>query len=331
MLKQFVRIAITIATLGFGSAKAQDIVFALPSPSLTFATVFVAEDMGLFKKEGLAVDIRNLGGVGSINAVLAGSAHFTMGTATTFLRAASQGQRLLAIANLIDKPLVEMVLGNGPARRLGIARDMSIAERAVRLKGLTIGVHGVGSVIHAWARYVIATGGLNIEQDVRIAPMDPPSMLPALESGLIDGYATSIPYTTQAVFKGSAIMLASSLTDAPDLYPFAYGLLYARPQTCEKDTAVCKKMVRAFISASRLMEERPEEVFEKVLKKRFAAMDPGLLKQAWEQVRKAHAKDFRVTPQQLTNAQKISTIAQLLKEKEALLDFEGLYTDQFLK
>ena len=28
--------------------------------------------------------------------------------------------------------------------------------------------------------------------------------------------------------KGSAVMLASAITDAPDLIPFAYGLVYAQ-------------------------------------------------------------------------------------------------------
>ena len=71
---------------------------------------------------------------------------------------------------------------------------MPIAERAKRLKGLTIGIQGVGSIVHAWERYVVAKGGLDVENDVRIAPMDPPAMLPALENKAIDGYTTSMPF-----------------------------------------------------------------------------------------------------------------------------------------
>ena len=87
-----------------------DILMALPAATLTFSAPFLAEDAGFYKKEGLKVSHRTVVGVGAVNAVIAGSADFTMGTGPVFLRAAAQGQRLFAIANLIDKPLVELVL-----------------------------------------------------------------------------------------------------------------------------------------------------------------------------------------------------------------------------
>ena len=105
-----------------GTAKSQDIdvILALPAQTLTFTTAFVAEDMGFFKKEGLNVSIRNLVGVAAPNAVIAGSAHFTVGTGPVYLRAASQGQRFYAIANMIDRMMVEMVLRKDVAERVGI-------------------------------------------------------------------------------------------------------------------------------------------------------------------------------------------------------------------
>lgn len=315
------------------AAKSQeiDVIMALPAQTLTFTTAFVAEDMGFYKKEGLNVSTRNLVGVASPNAVLAGSAHFTLGTGPVFLRAASQGQRFYAVANMIDRPMVELVLRKDVAEKVGITESMPIPERAKRLKGLTIGIQGVGSIVHAWERYVVAKGGLDIENDVRIAPMDPPAMLPALENKAIDGYATSMPFTTQAVLKGSAIMLASSVTDAPDLLPFAYGLIYTIPKTCEDNREMCARMARAYAAAAKMVQEQPDKVFEEVLKKRFAKMDPALLKAAWDRTQQAHAKDIRVTIPQLENSQKINIEAKLLDPKDALKSFDGLYTDQFIK
>jgi NitT/TauT family transport system substrate-binding protein len=314
-----------------GKSQEIDVIMALPAQTLTFTTAFVAEDMGFYKKEGLNVTTRNLVGVAAPNAVLAGSAHFTMGTGPVYLRAASQGQRFFAVANMIERPMVEMVLRKDVAEKVGITESMSIPERAKRLKGLTIGVQGVGSIVHAWERYVVAKGGLDVENDVRIAPMDPPAMLPALENKSIDGYATSMPFTTQAVLKGTAIMLASSVTDAPDLVPFAYGLIYTIPETCQKNREMCARIARAYAAAGKMVQEQPDKVFEEVLRKRFAKMDPELLKAAWERTQKAHAKDFRVTVAQLNNSQKINLEAKLLDPKDALKSFDGLYTDEFLK
>ena len=314
-----------------GKSQETEVVFAIPALTLTFTAHFVAEDGGFFKKEGLKVSTRNLVGVASPNAVLAGSAEFTMGTGPVFLRAASQGQKFLAIANLVDRPLVELVLRKDVAEAAGITDKTSPADRAKAMKGKTIAIQGVGSIVHAWQRYVTNRGGLDIEKDVRIAPMDPPAMFPALENKAVDGYATSMPFTTQAVLKGSAIMLASATFDAPELVPFAYGLVYTKPEVCKEKRDLCARMARAYIGAAKMIQEKPDEVFETILKKRFEKMDPQLLAAAWKVAQQAHAKDIRVTVAQLENSQKMSLDAQLLEPKDALKSYDGLFTDEFVK
>ncbi|MBO0764244.1 MAG: ABC transporter substrate-binding protein [Hyphomicrobiaceae bacterium] len=306
-------------------------VFAIPAQTLTFSAHFVAHDAGFFKKEGLKVTDRYLVGVASPNAVLAGSADFTMGTGPVFLRAAAQGQKFKAIANLVDKPLVELVLRKDVADAAGITAATPVADRAKAMMGRTIAIDGVGSIVHAWQRYVTNRGGLDVEKDVRIAPMSPPSMLAALTSKAVDGYTTSMPYTTEAIVKGQAIMLASSTFDAPELLPFAYALVYSRPDFCKEKRDLCARVARAYIGAAKMIQEKPDEVYEKVLKQRFAKMDPELLAAAWKVARTAHAKDIRVTVPQLENSQKVSLEAKLLDPKDALKSYDDLFTNEFLR
>src|SRR5258708_18163146 len=158
-------------TPGKAQDKAQDIevVLALPAATLTFSAPFIAQDAGFFKKEGLRVSVRNIVGVGSVNAVIAGSADFTMGTGPVFLRAAAQGQRMLAIVNLVDRPLVELVLRKDVADAAGIAGTMPLAERAQAIKSPTIAIQGVGSIVPARQRLVASPGGLGLGKDAPIA------------------------------------------------------------------------------------------------------------------------------------------------------------------
>ena len=65
-----------------------DILMTLPAATLTFSAPFIAEDAGFYRKESLKVSHRTIAGVGAVNAVIAGSADFTMGTGPVFLRAA---------------------------------------------------------------------------------------------------------------------------------------------------------------------------------------------------------------------------------------------------
>jgi NitT/TauT family transport system substrate-binding protein len=333
MFKLRTAAAVALAVgLGPTSIHAQelDVLIALPAATLTFASAFIAEDAGFYKKEGLKVSHRTIVGVGSPNAVIAGAADFTIGTGPVFLRAAASGQRMLAIANLVDRPLVEFVLRKDVADAAGINDKMPLADRAKALKGKTIGIQGVGSIVHAWERLVVSRGGLDIEKDVRIAPMDPPGMLAGLQTKQLDGFATSLPFTTDAIVKGAAVMLASGAVDAPDLLPFAYGLIYARPDKCAKEREKCVRIVRALAAANRMILDTPDQALE-ILKKRFNTMDQQVLAAAWQTVSKAHAKDLHVTVPGLDHSQKVSIEAKLLEAKNELKSFDGLYTDEFVR
>src|SRR6516225_4571864 len=114
-----------------GNSREIEIIMALPAQTLTFSTAFIAEGAGFYKNEGLKVSHRFLVGVTSPNSVIAGTADFTIGTGPVFLRAAAQGQRMLAIANLLDKPPVEMVLRKDAAEAAKITPGMPLAERAM--------------------------------------------------------------------------------------------------------------------------------------------------------------------------------------------------------
>jgi NitT/TauT family transport system substrate-binding protein len=327
-----IAVAMTAAPLAArADDKPIDVIFALPSPTLTFSAPFLAEDAGLYKKEGLNVSHRMLVGVEAVNAVIAGSADFTDSTGPVFLRANAKGQPLIAIANLIDRPLVEMVLRTDVYDALHVTDSMSLKERGALLKGKTIAIQGVGSIIHAWERFVAARGGLDPENDVRIAPMDPPAMMGALQTKAVDGFATSLPYTTEAVMRGTAKMFASAPEGiASDMIPFPYGIIMARPQTCKDNPEKCRRMVHALAAANKMIHDQPDQALE-ILSKRFKQMDPKVLKAAWKTVAAAHATDLRVTQKILETGDQMNTEAKLLKPEDRVKSYDGLFTDQYLK
>ena len=304
------------------------VTFAVPGQTLSTSIVYVAQDMGTFEREGLDVAIRTVAGVASANAVLAGSADFTIGAGPAFLRAAAQGQRFVAIANVVDRPLVELVVGRTAAGRLGIRPDMPETERSRRLKGAVIAISGVGSIVHAWERYVVVRAGLDPDRDVRIVPMDPSAMLAAMSGGSIDGFATSPPVTTEALVSGAAVAVASAVGET-DLLPFPYGLIYTTPDTCVRHRDTCARLARAFAAAAGLVRDAPARVYDRVIQPRFNRVATPVLTAAWETVRQAHAGDVRVTPALLDNARRLSETALFMSPK-AVGDSDKLYTNEFL-
>jgi NitT/TauT family transport system substrate-binding protein len=337
MLKTVTRAMLATALCAFAfapdGAKAADIemIMALPSPTLTFSAPFIAQDAGFYKKEGLKVEDRNLTGVASTNAVIAGSADFTVGTGATMLRAVANGQKLLAIGTLVDRPLVELVIRKDIADAAGITDKTPVNERLKLLKGKTVAVQGIGSIIHAMQRLAARRVGLDPDNDMRVAPMEPSAMLPALKAKKIDAFATSLPYTTQAVVSGDAVMLASGPNaDLPEYVPFDYVVLYTRPEVCEKEPVKCEKMARALKGATDFIVKKPDEAL-KLLKKRFANLDEKVLNAAWATVSKAHSRTSLSTVKGLENSQKFSLDAGLLEQKDALKDVRPTFTDKFMK
>lgn len=322
--------ASTLLAFASNAQQPQKVVLALPSGTLTFSMAFLAEDAGYFKEENLEVSEPLLVGVASVNAVINGSADFTIGTGPVFLRAIAHGQHLVAIANLEDRPLIEMVLRKDVWDELKLDDKMPLAERAKRLKGRTIAIQGVGSIVHAWERLVAARGGLDPEADVRIAPMEPPSMRPALETKAVDGYVTSMPYTTDATVAGEAVMFASAPRgDAPDILPFAAGLVETKAETCQADPEKCRRLMRALGRATALIRDKPEEALA-IVKHRFATMNPASLAAAWPVVAAAHTKDLKVTAEGLTHSEDVNVEAKLLDPKDRVTSFGGLFTDAYL-
>ncbi|MGE3245314.1 MAG: ABC transporter substrate-binding protein [Beijerinckiaceae bacterium] len=320
-----------LALPGLAAAQELATVVAIPAPTMTFSSHYIALDGGFYKKAGLNVTERNLTGVASTNAVIAGSADFTVGTGTTFLRAVASGRKLFAIGTLVNRPMVELVMRKDVADAAGIKEDTPIDQKLKALKGKTVAVQGIGSIIHAMQRYSARRVGLDPDKDMRVTSMSPPAMPPALKSKQIDAYATSLPFTTASVMNGNAIMLLSGPRgEIADYIPFDYVVLYTRPEVCEKQKDKCVRMAKAAKMANEFIHAKPDEAFA-LLQKRFKRLDPKVLKEAWKYVSKAHTKDGMPTRAGLENSQKFAVAAGLLEEKDTVKDVTKTFTDEYMK
>lgn len=131
MLRHAVLACAAAIMLGQTSANAaqQDVTFAIPTVSFTFSAAYVADDAGIWAKHGLRVKVLHILGIGSLNAVIAKSADFANINGGAFTRAAAHGQRLLAIANTVDRPMAELVLRKEIAAAAGFDSHAPLAER----------------------------------------------------------------------------------------------------------------------------------------------------------------------------------------------------------
>lgn len=311
-------------------AAAEETSMAIPATSLAFTVNYIADDLDLWAKHGMKVKSTVIKGVGALNAVVSKATDFTQSSGSSFTRASARGQKLLAIATTIDRPIVQIAFRKDLADAAGFQAAQPLAQRAKLLADRTIAVDAVNSIAHAYVLLVAQAGGIN-PTSVRVVPMDPSSMQTALEAGRIDGYGMTLPWALPPVVENKAVMLASGPDGDPaDLMPFGHELVVTRPEVCKEKKALCEAMGKVFAEATAFIHDKPAET-QTILSKRFPAISKEVLARSIEYLKRSTPRVPLVNVDQLKNVELYNVRAGLLKESDRTKEFNTLFTNQYVR
>jgi ABC-type nitrate/sulfonate/bicarbonate transport system substrate-binding protein len=197
MPKQIICFAlIAAALLAYRFAGAQDRVrIGLSSVSATSGSIWVAEEKGLFKKQGVNVEVIIIGGGASrvVSSLLSGEIQFSVGGGDAVIRADLRG----ADGVLVASPM-----------KTGLQRLMVRPEikTPADLKGKTIAVTRFGSASHWVLQLFLRKWGMRTD-DIKILQLDSsPAMFAGLEKGGVDGAVFTIPTFFLAEERGYRIL-----------------------------------------------------------------------------------------------------------------------------
>jgi ABC-type nitrate/sulfonate/bicarbonate transport system substrate-binding protein len=325
--------AALLTAMGAAPLRAQpgeEVILADPAFSMTFSAGYIATDLGLWQKHGIKVKTVAISGIGAINSVISGSSQFAQASASSFGRASARGQKLVAIAVTINKPFAQLILRKDITAAAHFDPKAPLQKRAAVMKGHTIAVDSINSMIHAYVRLLAGRAGLKPE-DVRIAPMAPNSMLAAFQTKQIDGFAMSLPWPLKPVQDGEAVLIASGPDGDPgDMIPFGHNMIVAKQETCQKRKDLCMAMGQSIKDATAFIKNKPDEALA-LLKKRFPTLDDKVLKAGFADLQKVTPSPPVVTKADIENSEIFNVDAGLLKPDEKLKTYDGLFTDAFVK
>ena len=303
---------------------------ALPAPVVLFLTVFAAQDY-FWPKEGLDVSLINIPGVGSMNAVIAGSAEFSLSSSGSITRAAAHGQKLVAIANLNNEPGQFISLRKDIAEARHFNPKAPFAERAKALKGLTVATAGLGSVADAVIRIALSAAKLDPEKDISIAPMQPPDILAAFARKSIDAFSLGPPFAQQVEHDGTGVILLNGVEgDPPGYTPLAAALIVTRPQLCTERRTLCEKMGHSIFEAAVFVHTHRDEAIAS-LKKRFGTLDDAVLAASADAVIKMTGAPPATSAAGLANGDRMNADAGFLKPEDQLKSYDELFDNEYLK
>ncbi len=243
-------------------------------------TVDVAQQLKLYERHGLDMELVYGTGIQVTNIMVSGSTDFGAFAVEHGVAVRSKGQDVkLLVLNQLLPPLGLIVRNEVPTPNA----DKPYPQMVRDLKGLKIGISSAGASTDTTLQYLLREAGLDPKKDVTIVPVgDPNTMLAALKNGVIDG-AMAVEPTQTAALSGPA-KFAKMVVDiqgggAPLFREYAYNGVWARPATLQARPQVARAIVAATVEAEQIINDPAR--MDDLLKVGAAAMrglEPDLLR-----------------------------------------------------
>jgi len=300
---------------------------ALPATTITFLPVYVAEDAGMWKKLGLDVEIHNITGMGSTNAMLAGSVDFAVQSGPSLIRGNIRGRHMLGVAEMADHEGFALMARQASFK--GLDWKGSLKERVTALKGKKISVDSPNTVVDVLLRYYGEKAGLNTKADMTEVYMQPTEAIAAMKSGSIDAAMLNYPWVETAEREGAAAMLLSAVTELPELTPTIATTTTTQEGFCNKHESICTKLVHGYVEAHKFIHEHTKEALDIALK-RMPGANSADIEKSLQVLVKAMPEVPRYNPSAFAHTQELMIFGGILRKDEAQKDFNGMFTNKYV-
>src|SRR5713226_2278702 len=241
------------------------------TPSFVFLPLYVAEQLGYFKAEGITAQFVDFEGGAEVTTAMVGGSIDAGGTMVERpLILAEKGfgaKNLVALEN--KNPLFLVLRKDHPAKTV---KD---------LKGTKLGMTRAGSGTDLSLRALLQDAGLEPDKDVAILGVGGVSSAnAALKAGQVDGFMGGEPSGAVAVYqlKLARYFLDPRLGQGPKFLQFmTFPTLQASDKWIAANPQTAERLVRAVVKTLRRMREDPESAVA-VGQKIFPTMDVAVIR-----------------------------------------------------
>lgn len=225
--------------------------------------IVLAEALGYYGEEGLAVEVENLPSVvKTMQALIGGSVDVAAIIYVQVIQMAAEGQRVRSIFVTNQRDNKVLAVAPGAAGRIRRIED---------LKGAVIGVSSPGSSTHFWVNHVLEAHGVGATDYSAVGIGVAAPAIAALESGRIDAAGLGGGDHHLYLRRHPEARLLADLTTPAGMREsyggefFAGGTLAARQEWLDRNPDAAKRLVRAVLRAQRwIVSHTAEEVRERL-------------------------------------------------------------------
>jgi NitT/TauT family transport system substrate-binding protein len=289
---------------------------------IIYMPFMLAQELGYYKEAGVNVSlIEESAGQDAEVALLAGQVDGAGGFYDHTLDLASKGKSVEAVVTMADVPGETLLVSNKLKDKVKTVSD---------LKGLKIGVTGLGSSTNMLATYNVVKGG-GKESDYTPLPVGAgATLIAAMQNGKIDAAVTSEPTASMLENQNLAFPLVDmNHKDASNKAlggGYASTSLYMQSSYVNSHKDVVQKLVNAYVKTLKWMSTHtPEEIAAKMPTDYYAG-DKNLYIQALKGQLPMFTTDGKMPAGVPENVQKILTS---FKPGVKNIDVKKTYTNEF--
>lgn len=282
------------ASSGSGGGGGTSLTLGLPVPDSTFVSAYLAEDQGLFKKEGLNVKLVTFqGGSDLTKAVVSGSVQVGINGLGGIMPAIQQGQPLKVIYGGF----------NELSYKWYALPSINSIQQA---KSKTWGVTKVGSDTDYLTRYLLAKNGINPDTVNIVGGGASASRIAAMGAGQIQVSVDSNPGDLEMAKKGYHLLASES--QFTSTYPDH--MIFAKTSYIQHNQATIAKLLSALVKGMQMEKSDPKLAQSEMVKN--DKISPSFAPQTYAGFVNGQYPDGR-----LPNAQAMNTFWQIgIQNKE---------------
>jgi NitT/TauT family transport system substrate-binding protein len=205
--------------------------------NLGYINLYVGMHAGIFKKNGLDMQVTAAGGdTQTFAAVLGGSADFAIGDATMAVISREGGGPGVVIGTVVQR-----------AHYFGVSKTLEPFTDPMKFKGLRVATSPEPNTNFSVTKKLVEGHGMKLGTDVIDVAVNPGSEIAAMLAGQADIAIAYQPGVSQAVAQGAKIVFDFSSY----VGPFCNTGVMVLPTTLQKDPEMAQALVTSFEEAGR--------------------------------------------------------------------------------
>jgi len=266
------------------------------SNSIAFFPVYVAQQLGYFKAQGLNIASPAIVNTGAnvVAAVQANKYQIGNGLITDAFSWSRSDSAARVIGAFVNAYTVDIVVSNQFEATMGVTASSSLADKVKSLKGKTIGITGPGSATQGLLTYLFRQQGMNAATDTKQVSLGSSNAkaLAALKNGTVDALSFLPPIGQLVETQGVGDILISPMRgDIPGLVGEVHAVMYTKQSTIDANPLAIAAYIRAAGQAEAFIQSNPAEA------KQFLNKYLNLGQAVTDAMYAAAAPDIAKTPQ----------------------------------